>query len=140
MAYLSLSPVSAGIYTLLNVAALTALAPGGISDDTAQQTAFPFVWYEVGESADLRGFGTGGLPEIDLRVHTFSSYEGMIEAQRVSQKVIELLKDQKVTVDGYTHCGHVFYDRTVALPDEVLNGVKCHELVSFFRFYVEETA
>ncbi len=140
MASLSLDPVSAGVYTLLNVDALTALAPGGISDDTAQQTTFPFVWYEVSEAADLRGFGTGGLPEVDLRVHVFSTYEGMREAHLAMQQVIELLKDQKVSVDGYTHCGHIFYDRTVPLPEEELNGVKCHELVSFFRFYVEETA
>jgi len=138
MASLSLQPVSAGIYTLLNVAALTALATGGISDDTAQQTMFPFVWYEVAESADVRGFGTGGLPEIDLRVHVFSTYEGMRETQLIGQQVIALLKDQIVTVSGYTHCGHIFYDRTVPLPDEMLNGVKCHELVSFFRLYVEE--
>ena len=140
MPSLSLDPVSAGIYTLLNVAALTSLASGGISDDTAQQTAFPFVWYEVAEPADLRGFGTGGLPEIDLRVHVFSTYEGMQQAQVIGEQVIALLKDQTVSVSGYTQCGHVFYDRTVPLPEEVLNGVKCHELVSFFRLYVEETA
>ena len=139
MAYLALSPVSVGIYTALNVAALTTLAPGGIVDDVAQGTSFPFVWYEVRESRDVRGFGTGGLPEIELRVHTFSQYEGMKEAQAINQKVIELLRDQAITVTGYDQAGLCFYDETVPLPDEELNGVKVKELVSFFRIYVEES-
>lgn len=139
MAYLSLSPVGAGLYTLLNVAALTDLATGGLSDDPAQGTAFPFVWYEIMETEDRRGFGTGGLPEIELRVHTFSSYEGFREAHLINQQVITLLRDQAVTISGYAQAGLIFYDRTVPLADEVLNGVKCHELVSFFRLYAEET-
>lgn len=136
--YLALQPVSVAVFTLLNVAALTALAPGGVTDDPAQGTAFPFVWYEVREARDLRGFGTGGLPEIELRVHSFTTYEGMREAQLVNQKVIELLRDQALTVSGYDMCGHVFYDETVPLAEEELNGVKVHELVSMFRIYVEE--
>lgn len=137
MAYLALGPVSVGVYTALNVAGLTALATGGISDDTAQATSLPFVWYEVSER-DVRGLGTGGLPEVELRVHAFSSYQGMKEAQSINQKVIQLLRDQSITVSGYTQAGKVFYDETVALPNEMLNGVKVHELVSFFRIYVEE--
>lgn len=137
MAYLSLDPVSAAIYTKLNVAALTALATGGISDDPAQGTALPFIWYEVRER-DIRGFGTGGLPEVELRVHTYSQYQGLKEAQEINQKVIELLRDKSLTVSGYTQAGLIFYDETVPLRDEELNGVKTHELVSVFRIYVEE--
>jgi hypothetical protein len=137
MAYLALDAVSAAVYTALNVAALTALVPGGISDALPQAPSFPCLWYEVSER-DVRGFGTGGLPEITLRVHAFSTYEGLLEAQRVNQKVIELLRDQALTVAGYTQCGRVFYDETVPLPDEVLNGVRVKELVSSFRIYVEE--
>ena len=72
--YSALSPVSAAVYAALNVAGLTALAPGGVSDDIGQNTTFPCVLYEVHETAK-GGFGTkpgqGQLPEIDLCVHVF---------------------------------------------------------------------
>lgn len=137
MAYLALGAVSVAVYGVLNVAGLTALAPGGITDDPAQSTAFPFVWYEVRER-EARGFGTVGLPEVQLRVHVFSKYEGMKEAQAAVAKAIELLRDQALSVTGYRQAGLVFYDETVLLPNEEINGIKCHELVAQFRIYVEE--
>ena len=45
--YSALSPVSAGVYAALNVAGLIALAPGGICDDVAQATGYPFVLFDV---------------------------------------------------------------------------------------------
>lgn len=137
MADLALDPVSAAVYTALNVSAVTSLATGGVSDDPAQGTAFPFVWYEVSER-DVRGLGTGGLPEVTLTVHVFSKYEGLTEAQSVMQQVIAALKDVSLTITGYAHAGMVFYDDTLTFPNEMLNGVKTHELVSRFRIYAEE--
>lgn len=136
MAYLALDPVSAAVYTALNVSALTALIQG-LSDNPAQATIFPYVWYEVRER-DVRGFGTGGLPEVELRVHTFSTYGGLLQAQQITQKVIQLLRDVALTIAGYDQAGHVFYDQTVPLVGEELNGYKVTELVSFFRIYAEE--
>ena len=138
MAYSALGPVSVGIYTLLNVAGLTALVGTRIYDDVPQAPTFPFVWYEARMVTDQRGMGTGALPEIELRVHSFSTYQGAKEAQEVNQKVIELLKDKAVTVTGYMQAGLVFHDEELLLPDEVINGVKCRELVSRFRIYVQE--
>ena len=57
--------------------------------------------------------------------------------QRIVAKAIELLKDQALTVVGYTQAGRVFFDEIVALPYEAINGVKCHELVASFRIYLE---
>ena len=116
---------------------MTALATGGISDDVSQATAFPYVWYEVRER-DVRGFGRRGLPEVELRVHAYSQLQGMREAQAIIKKAIKLLRDQSLTFDDYTHCGQVFYDETVSLPNEVINGVKVQECVGMFRLYVEE--
>lgn len=135
MAYLSLSAVEDAIITLLNVTGLTSLAT--LTGDPAQGGSFPLVWPEVQER-DVRGFGTGGLPEVTVRVHTFSTYEGSKEAQAITQKVIELLRDQLLTVVGYNSCGRIFYDETVDLPDEALNGIKVREQVAVFRCYVEE--
>lgn len=137
MAYLSLSPVSVALYSALNVAGMTALATGGIYDDVPQAVTFPFVFYEVQER-DVRGFGTGGLPEVTLRVHAFSQSTTMAAAQSIIAKAIELLRDQALTVTGYTQAGRVFYDETVPLSDQIVNGVKCHELVASFRIYLEE--
>jgi hypothetical protein len=139
VAYLALSPVTVAVYTALNVAGLTALATGGIYDDVPQAPSFPFVWYEVREARDLRGFGTGGLPEVELRVHVFSTYEGAAQVQSLTAKVVELLKDVALTVTGYAQCGRVFYDATSEPFDELLNGQHVREQVSQFRIYVEQT-
>ena len=54
--YSALSPVSAAIYTALNVPALTDLAPGGVSDVIQQGKPYPMVFFEVSEP---RQFGEG---------------------------------------------------------------------------------
>jgi hypothetical protein len=136
--YLSLYPVSVGVYAALNVAGLIALVGSRIYDDVPQKPKYPFVWYEVSER-DVRGLGQGGMPEVDLRVHVFSVYEGSKEAQTIAGKVIELLRDQLITVTGYRQAGQVFYDSTTSLADQAIQGVKVRELVSQFRIYVEET-
>jgi hypothetical protein len=137
MAKSLLSPASVAVYAALNVASLQALAPGGIYDDVPQAPTYPFVWYEVRER-DVRGFGTGALPEVELRVHAFSTYQGMREAQLIVDKVIELLRDASLSMTGYEQAGRVFYDDTVALTDEDVNGVKVKELVASFRIFGRE--
>ena len=49
-----------------------------------------------------------------------------------------VIKDQALTITGFTHCGRVFYDDTTPVLDEELNGVKVREQVANFRLYVEE--
>ena len=136
--YSALSPVSAGIYTVLNVAALTALAPGGVCDDVAQSTGYPFVLYAVHEER-FGGFGTKPgtkqLPQIDLLVHVFSQFQGYSEAQGVMGKVMELLKDPPA-VSGYGSWA-IFHDETTNLGDQIIAGLKVKELVARFRLFVE---
>ena len=130
-------PVGEALYTILQDSALQTATPGGWHDDPPQGGEFPYGWYELSER-DLRGMGTGGLPEVELRTHVFSRYGGMREAQRFNQMVVDLLKDVALTVAGYTMCGKVFYDETIVLRDEEVAGVKVHEVVSLFRIYVEQ--
>lgn len=143
MSALALDPVSAALYTRLNVSAVTSLATGGVSDDPAQGVTFPFVWFEVREE-EARGFGTSGLPLVHIRVHVFSRYGDSTtvgapqQAQLVMQQVITRLKDHALSVSGYATCGHMFYDETVTLSDEVLNGITVCELVATFRLFLEE--
>lgn len=137
MPYLALSPVAAALYAKLNVAALQALVGSRLYEDVPQAPTYPFVWIESSER-DLRMFGSA-FPEIEVRIHAFSAYEGMKEAQDIIAKVIELLRDQSLgAITGYTQAGKVFYDETVLLLDELVNGVKVRRLVAMFRVYVQE--
>jgi len=138
--YSALSPVSAAIFTALNVAALTALAPGGVGDAVAQVTTFPYVLYEVSERVmgglgSKPGTGKRSL-EVDLRLHVFSTHIGFSEAQAVMAKCIELLKDPPA-VAGYGSWA-IFHDETIPLAGETVAGVRVNELVANMRLYVSE--
>ena len=137
MSTLALSPVSAAVYGVLSGdATLSALVGGRIYDDVRQAATYPYLWYEVRER-DVRGFGDGALPEVEVRLHAFSSYRGAKETQDILNRCLTLLKDQPLTVSGFTQAGRVVYDETVTLPDEDINGVKVRELVALFRVWVE---
>jgi len=139
MTYSALTPVSEAVYAVLLDSTLQAATAGGWYEVLLQPPTFPCGWFELLSATEARGFGTGGLPLIELRTHTFSAYGSLSEAQAIDRLVIGLFRDVALTVSGYTFCGRIFYDRTVTLPDEVLNGVPVHEVVSFFRLYVEES-
>lgn len=138
MAYLSLSPLSVAIYGALNVAGMTALVGSRIYDDIPRNPTYPLVWFEVQEPQDVRGFGTGGMPEVSLRVHALTQYQGEKQGQAIIAKAIELLRDQTLTVTGYAQAGQMFYDETVTLRDQEIEGVKVQEMVAVFRSYLEE--
>lgn len=137
--YSALSPVSAAIYTALNVAALTDLAPGGVSDVIPQNTAYPMVLFEVSEAQQMGGFGSKPgrkqLPEMDVRVHVFSQAQNLSEAQGILDVAIGLLADAP-SVSGYSSWA-IFHDSTVDLGDQVVANITVHEIVALFRLYVE---
>lgn len=141
MAYLAMSPLAVALAGKLNVAGLTALFSGsptvGVHDDIPQDAPLPLTWIEVPLEQDQRGFGTGEFGRVDFRIHHFSEYEGTREVQLMTAKAIELLKDQALSVTGYTQAGLVFYDRSQLLTDQVLHGRKCREMVSFFYTFLE---
>lgn len=139
--YSALDPVSAAVYTTLNVAAVTALATGGVGDAIEQRTGFPYVLYEVWETN--RG-GLGSKPgsgqrllELDLRVHVFDTYLGFKTCQEIMAQVITLLATAPA-VTGYS-TGTIFHDETIPLPGQLVAGVSVSELVGMFRWYVTET-
>lgn len=138
MANVAAEPVSEAVFALLQDAAVQAALPGGLHDDVPANPGFPFGWYEIASEIDRRGFGGGGLPELELRTHVFSLFAGKAEAQAANRLIVGVLKDAAIMVTGYRQCGTVFYDQTIPIPDGELDGVKVHEIVSFFRVYVEE--
>ena len=140
MPYSAASPVTEAIYARLQDATLLATLTGGVHDDVPQTPTYPFAWLEMFREQDARGLGTGGLPEIEFRTHVFSQFGGMAQAQEANRLIVGLLKDYALTVTGYAMCGHIFYRETVTLPDEEINGIKCHEAVSIFTVFVEDNA
>jgi hypothetical protein len=134
--YSALAPVAASVFGVLQDASLASALPGGVQDDPPQNPIFPFLWYELHET-NARGLGRGEQTDIELRTHVYSLYGGRAEAFEVNRLVKALLVDVSLTVEGYRQCGEVQWNNTVALPDEVLNGIKVHELVSIFVIRVE---
>src|SRR5215471_19255165 len=135
----ALQAVADAVYTLLQQdGELVALATGGIWDVVKENPDFPFLWYEVDRPRDARGFGTCSLPQLAVRVHTFTQGPQLIEAQNLNDHVVQALADKELPLDptAYRVAGWMFSDAEVALGDEVLRGVPVHELVAIFHCYV----
>jgi hypothetical protein len=143
MAYSALAPVAAAVFGVLQDATLLATLTGGWHNDVPQAPTYPFGWYELQER-ERRGFGTGSLPELELRTHVFSqrggSLAGLAEAQEANRLTVAVLRDAGLTVTDYTQAGRVIWDETVVLADQEIHGVKVHEVVALFRIYMEEPA
>lgn len=140
--YSSLSAVSDAVYTVLNVAALTALAPGGVSDEVEQLTSYPCVLYEVqerqlGQFGSRPGSGQRTM-ECDLRLHVFTQTSGFLEAHGVMAKCIELLATPPA-VTGYGSWA-IFHDETIPLPQQLVAAQPVNELVGNFRLFLSEGA
>ena len=141
-----LSPVSAGIYTALNVPALAAAAPGGLFDDVPQGATFPCVRYEVSEDyapafGAHSGSGRGSMSRLRLRCSVYSQYAGMKEAQgivAVLRSLIDGPVTPTITSAGYTVWA-AFFQQALPVGDEVLGGVKVKELVADWTLEVEES-
>ena len=134
----ALEPVSLAVFAKLQGdETLQGLTPGGWHDDLPQAPTYPCGWFEVRER-DIRGFGTGGLPEVELRTHVLTAYAGKVEAMRINSRVVQVLKDAALVVEGYDQCGLIFWDDSAPIADEEINGVKVKEIVGFYRIYVEE--
>lgn len=142
MAYLSLGPVSAAIFTALNVPAFLALCAGGAHDAIPQQTVFPMLLFVVSETAQVGGLGTkpghGRAPEVTIRFHVYSQYEGLKECQAILAKAIELLVEPPA-VTGYSSWA-IFHDEPIPVGAEVVAGIEVQELTHRMRLYVEEAA
>ena len=140
----ALQPVAEAVVGRLNVASLTAAAPGGagcvggVTEDPAQGGRLPFLWYEV-SGRDISGLGQGAdLTEIDLRLHVFSAFHGMSEARRIMREAIRLVKFSQPVVAGYQMPPIGRPHEETPLPFEELNGVKVRELVASFTVFAEQ--
>lgn len=140
MSTMSLSPVSAGVYAALNVAAMTALAAGPHDSVVPEGAAFPFVWFTVDEE-NARGLGRGGLRQVNLRVHAAAVDTAAAGAakhlQLILGKAVELLEDATLTIAGYAQAGEVVYHETTEPFDSIIGGKACLEAASNFTLWAE---
>jgi len=141
----ALGPVSVAIFGRLNVASLKAAYPtgagcvGGVFENVPQAPTYPFLLYELSLTKDLGGFGEGpDVSQLELRLHVFSTWNGMSEAQRIMREAIRLLKYSAPVAAGYAIPKIGRPQEEIPLPFEELNGVKVRELVTIWDLYAEE--
>lgn len=143
----ALSPVSAAVYAALNVAALLALAAGGVNDAIPQPAVYPLVFFEVSAPKQLGGFGTypgrGDISECELRIHAFSEQQNVSEAQAIVEMALGLIYvPGALVVTGYTVCaGQPMPDvQILNLGDQVIANIVCHEEVAILTLIVENAS
>jgi hypothetical protein len=143
MSVSTLSPVSGGVYTALNVGGLTSLlgAGGGPHNtEVPQEAVFPSCWFVVTEQ-NARGMGTVGPSRIDLRVHASAVGSASLgvakQLQGILSAVRSLLEDATLTVTGYRMAGQVVYTMTTEPFESEVGGKPCWEAVANFYLWVE---
>jgi hypothetical protein len=129
------APVMSGVFDLLQDQTLQAAIGGRLFDELPENVPRPCVLIEVLSETDIRGLGQGDLPEVDLRVHVFSDLGSIVEAQELNRQVKAILKDAAITIAGYAQAGLIVYHQTIALPNQTLQGVLVHEIVSLFTVW-----
>jgi hypothetical protein len=137
--YSALSPASEAIYAALNVPELLALAPGGVGDDVAQGTGYPFVEYSISEApiGQMGGRpGAGRTLELALRLRVYTQYVGKRQAQAVMGTAIQLLVVPP-PMTGFDSWA-IFHDDTVDGGKIEIAGVVVNELDANLRLFVRE--
>lgn len=131
------NPVLEAINGLLQDSTFQAAVGGRCGDSLPEDVARPCTLFSLASEKDVRGLGTGNLPECELRVYTYSEIGSLVEAQEINRQIVNLLKDQVITATGFSPCGTIVYRETNTFPDSELNGLKVHEVVSTFTLWVE---
>lgn len=137
-----LSPIATGIYTALNVSAITSLAAGPYDTEVPQAPTFPIVWF-IAREENARGMGRGGLRKIWIRVHAAANGSATLgpakQLQGILSAVVNSLEDATLTLDGATQGGEVFYSDTTEPFASEIGGAACWEAVANFYTFAESS-
>lgn len=135
----ALAPVSEAVAAILNVEPLLALCPEGIWDDIQPNSPFPVGWYTLVE-VPWRAFQQPGMM-LELGLHVYTQYAGHQTGYQIIGQAHDLLvaAPASLPIDGFV-LQWVNYMGTVAMPDEVINGVKTKHVTARFEIVVTEIA
>lgn len=130
-------PVTEAIFSLLQDATLQTATGGRIYDDLPADVARPCVLVEVFDERNIRGFGTTGPRELEVRTHVFSDLGSLSEARSIDGQIVALMDNAVLSVTGFNTCGATWQHEMIALPNQELSGVKVHEVVSIYTAWME---
>jgi uncharacterized protein DUF3168 len=98
--------IQTAIYGVLTAdATLMAAATGGVHNDVPEGQIYPHVlisratetqWHTMGGASS--GIGWKNI----IRTHTFSRYQGDLEALQIHERIVALLNYQTLSVSGFT--------------------------------------
>ena len=143
LTYSPLVDLSAGIYTALNVGAVTGIATGGVGDEIGPNPTFPFLLFEV-EEKYTGGLGTqpgtaGALYEVTITLHAFAQDGTAASAVKLTQTLINAaigVLINALSLTGWSNWAN-FYDESMPAGDQLVAGIQVKELVAKLRAEVE---
>lgn len=115
-----LIPVATALGALLNVAAVTNLAPGGVWNQLPEDPTFPAVRYTV------RGRPTGAIADqrrwqLDVEIDVLSAYTGDLEGLQVAEQIFSCVNFVDLNADGWETPVSSVTD-LYPVPDEEIDG------------------
>lgn len=133
--------VLTAVYNALNVAALTTVLGAGVYETMAPQgAAFPYVLITTPSGVPFDTFGRAGKERV-VQVHVFASgavNESGTQVSAISDKVVELVNHQALTVSGHDLVKIQYEQDTDAAPEDV-NGIQIMHRVVSFRAHLQES-
>lgn len=135
-------PVSAALYTALNVAGMTAIATGGVYDWAGVPSAvsYPFLAFMVHELPGKRLIGTGKRCEVTVQAFAQpgGSVGPVLQVNNIIAKAVELLEFQAITVTGFDSC-LITYEGSNPPGLEEINGITTVRKAGRFAWVVQES-
>lgn len=125
------------IFSILQDATLQTALGGRLFDDLPEDVARPCCLIEIFDEKNIRGMGTTGPRELEVRTHVFSDLGSLSEARSIDSQIVALMDNSVLSVTGFATCGATWQHETIVLPNQELSGVKVHEVVSIFTAWVE---
>ncbi len=131
-----LDDVIAAAADAADVAAVRALATGGVFNDVPQDTPRPYVVLR-GRAKPIGPMAGNSVWEIELEAAIYSDYAGDHQALLIAGAVGDQLDQKSLVVAGWTMIGAVVLEDLYPLDDHDFEGQAIKQWVLLFRLHVE---
>lgn len=132
--------IQTAIYTVLNAdATLLALATGGVHNDVPEGQSYPHVLISKASLTEwntMGGASTGLGWNVVIRTHTYSRYQGDLEALQIHERIVALLHYQTLTVTGYSTV--ICHLETHRVMVEDIDKIETRHVVDEYRVQVHQ--